>query len=603
MSPISQFVPALLAFAGLIQGATIPFSRAASSNLEPRQACENGPDSRNCWTDGFDINTNPHESWPSTGQTETFNLRLTNTTCNPDGHGEKWCTLINGQYPGPTIRANWGDNIRIIVHNDVMDNGTSIHWHGLRQLNSNKQDGTNGVTECPLAPGTTRTYEFKATQHGTTWYHSHHSAQYGEGVVGTIIIDGPANTNYNTDLGVLPLSDWYYDQTWMLLWRALYGGGLPPPSDTVLVNGTMIDGNGNGQYQKINVVKGQRYRLRFVNTAVDHLFHVSMDGHPFTVIEADYVPVVPYETTDLKINIGQRYDVVFTADQDGPASNYWLRVQPGSALCGKADIYNNADVTVGAILSYEGAPDENPTSTGSTMTDTCDDETFKPFLPLPVPSDTFLEQVTPLDITLGSGAENIVNWYINGSSMDVNWEEPTISYVKNGTPYDTRMSVVEMPEKDTWYFWVIRNDPTRPLPHPIHLHGHDFWLLGSGVGAFPYTLDSFNFKDAVRRDVATLPGSPDGAWMLLAFQSDNPGAWLMHCHIAWHASQGLSMQFVERKDEILSTIGNLDDYNQGCIEWKRYWNSPDRVGVDEDSGLFAPGKLLPDAISGPGAGV
>ena len=59
--------------------------------------------------------------------------------------------LINGSYPGPTIRGNWGDHFEITVHNQLLnDNGTSIHWHGLRQLHTNYADGVAGVTQCPI---------------------------------------------------------------------------------------------------------------------------------------------------------------------------------------------------------------------------------------------------------------------------------------------------------------------------------------------------------------------------------------------------------------------------------------------------------------------
>lgn len=76
--------------------------------------------------------------------------------------------ISNGPYHANTF-LEWGDIVRIVVHNDLPDNGTSIHWHGVRQLHSNPQDGANGITECPIASGTTKTYEFRATQHGTSW--------------------------------------------------------------------------------------------------------------------------------------------------------------------------------------------------------------------------------------------------------------------------------------------------------------------------------------------------------------------------------------------------------------------------------------------------
>jgi FtsP/CotA-like multicopper oxidase with cupredoxin domain len=71
-------------------------------------------------------------------------------------------------------------------------------------------DGVGGITECPIAPGDTKVYKFKATQYGSSWYHSHYSVQYGDGLVGGIIINGPSTDNYDIDLGILPFSDWFH---------------------------------------------------------------------------------------------------------------------------------------------------------------------------------------------------------------------------------------------------------------------------------------------------------------------------------------------------------------------------------------------------------
>jgi hypothetical protein len=76
--------------------------------LEKKQTCTNGPTSRNCWLPGFDANTDMYTSWP-TGKTVSYDLTITNTTCNPDGQQKRVCMLINNQYPGPTIIANWGE--------------------------------------------------------------------------------------------------------------------------------------------------------------------------------------------------------------------------------------------------------------------------------------------------------------------------------------------------------------------------------------------------------------------------------------------------------------------------------------------------------------
>lgn len=112
--------------------------------------------------------TDMYTTWPNTGQTVVANLRIENTTCAPDGSNNRVCMLINGRYPGPTIVANWGDTIRVTVRNLLQANGTSLHWHGFRMLNTTIQDGTNGITECALAPGDIKTYQFQATEYGTT---------------------------------------------------------------------------------------------------------------------------------------------------------------------------------------------------------------------------------------------------------------------------------------------------------------------------------------------------------------------------------------------------------------------------------------------------
>ena len=82
-----------------------------------------------------------------------------------------------------------------------------MHWHGIRQFQTNDQDGVNSLTECPLPPGQTRTYEWQATTYGTTWYHSHFSAQYGDGVLGPIVINGPSTAGYDYDMGATTISE------------------------------------------------------------------------------------------------------------------------------------------------------------------------------------------------------------------------------------------------------------------------------------------------------------------------------------------------------------------------------------------------------------
>lgn len=87
------------------------------------------------------------------------------------------------------------------VKNDIPDEGTAIHWHGLLQKNTQYMDGTPGVVQCPIAPGSEFTYRFQADLYGTSWWHSHWSSQYGSGLFGPIVVYGPKNEEYDSDLG------------------------------------------------------------------------------------------------------------------------------------------------------------------------------------------------------------------------------------------------------------------------------------------------------------------------------------------------------------------------------------------------------------------
>ena len=140
--------------------------------VQPDDPCLNGPSTRQCWTNGFSIATDFDTKWPNTGVTRYYHLIVTNTTCDPDGSHPKPCLLVNNQLPGPTLEADWGDFLEITVTNKMAYNGTSVHWHGVRQLNTNTEDGVNGITMCPIAPGKSSTFKWRATQYGTCKYRS-----------------------------------------------------------------------------------------------------------------------------------------------------------------------------------------------------------------------------------------------------------------------------------------------------------------------------------------------------------------------------------------------------------------------------------------------
>lgn len=119
--------------------------------------------------------------------------------------------IVNNEFPGPLIEANWGDWIEVNVVNDITgpEEGTVMHWHGMNQLGTPWADGVATISHCPIVYGDKFTYRFRANQPGTSWWHSHLSSQYASGLQGPMVIHGPTSAPYDVDLGPIVLQDWY----------------------------------------------------------------------------------------------------------------------------------------------------------------------------------------------------------------------------------------------------------------------------------------------------------------------------------------------------------------------------------------------------------
>jgi len=564
------------------------YSGSAAKNVIKRDGystgCNHGPAARSCWKGGLNIDTDMDLEWPTTGVLRKYNLEITNVTMAPDGFARPM-SVFNGQYPGPTIEADWGDEIEITVTNHLENNGTGIHWHGIRQLGSNEMDGTDGLTECPITPGATKVYRFKATQYGTSWYHSHYSVQYGDGLTGPIIIHGPATGDYDLDLGVLPFTDWFHATTFTVNHATLHAKG-PPTADNLLINGSMTSAAG-GKYAVTTLTPGKTHRLRLVNMGINQWVHVGIDNHPFTVIAADFVPVEPFQATSLNIAVGQRYDVIINATQS--VGNYWLRVGTG----GRCDGPNANAANVGSIIRYAGADNVNPDSIAAEpLPAGCYDETVVPYVKTKVPQELPEELKLTFTDTGGFNGSDLVQWKLNDVPMLIDFNKPTLQTVFEGftgnQTWGRTENVFEVGNKGhAWQYWVIQQDTATapPVPHPIHLHGHDFFVLAQKENAvWNGDISALHMDNPVRRDTATLPAL---GYLVLAFESDNPGAWLMHCHIPFHISGGLGVQFVERRSEILKSNGDLGAMQQGCADWRKYEKEhwPNGILIDGDSGL------------------
>lgn len=395
------------------------------------------------------------------------------------------------------------------------NNGSSIHFHGVRQNYTNQNDGVASVTQCPIAPDSSYTYTWRATQYGSSWYHSHFYVQAWDGIFGGIQINGPATANYDVDLGTLTLSDWSHETADVEVLKALASG--PPTLDNGLINGTNVyndSGTVVGSRFETDVTSGTSYRLRIINTAADSNFKFTIDNHTMQVIAADFVPIVPYSTDIVSISMGQRYDVIFTAN--ATADNYWMRAIIQTTCSDNANPDN-----VKGILRYDSTSTDDPTSTAwaDAATDDCDDEDMTllvPYLAIAA-SDTYEEEDDfAVQITTGG---NGVLWEMGTSSFVNEWDYPTVlqAYEGNDT-WGAAQEVYQLPDANVWVYFVIQTTNTQP--HPMHLHGHDFWILGQGTGTYDSSTASLTLTNAPRRDVVQLPGA---GYVVIAFYTDNPG--------------------------------------------------------------------------------
>lgn len=123
-------------YTGLLSDDSLPEPGSPMSNVtEPQEGVSGGlhcntADDRSSWCDGRSIDSNYYTDDYDTGQVCSYDFTITNTTWDFDGSGARIAFAINGQIPGPLIECNWGDLLQVTVHNELLDNSTSIHWHG-----------------------------------------------------------------------------------------------------------------------------------------------------------------------------------------------------------------------------------------------------------------------------------------------------------------------------------------------------------------------------------------------------------------------------------------------------------------------------------------
>lgn len=389
--------------------------------------------------------------------------------------------------------------------------------------------GVPGVTQCPIAPGQIVTYKFKATQYGTSWYHSHLSLQAALGMAGPIVIHGPATANYDVDVGPVMLKDWFHSNVWEI-WRETQRvlALIQPVAENGLIGGLnpyQCDTSdpacvGGAERFEVRFEQGKRYRFRIIAALTDGWQKFTIDGHKLQVIAVDFVPIVPYVTDNIILTSGQRYDVIVEADQPSGQS-YWLRAPYQTACNNNGN--DNADNILGIVRYTDADTTLEPTTTISRNVDnSCGDEPYAsltPWVSRDVGDSTDEEW---LRMGWYYQLDAVFKWTLHGDTLVIDFDNPSMLALADGqTDFsDVENVYVSTAPSGTWLYLIVQDLTEVNAFHPLHLHGHDFYILAQGSGLFVPGLVRLNTKNPPRRDTATNYGN---GYLVLGVKMDNPG--------------------------------------------------------------------------------
>lgn len=408
---------------------------------------------------------------------------------------EVWA--YNQAIPGPELRVRQGDRLRVTVQN-ALDQDTTVHWHGIRLPNA--MDGVPHVTQPPISPGETYTYEFVPPDAGSFWYHPHinSSEQTGRGLHGTLIVDEPDAPDFDREL-VWVLDDWRFDKTAAIQsfgrgHDSSHGGRI---GNVVTVNGRLPQG--------LPVQAGERLRLRLLNVANARHFALRFEDHEPQIIAIDGQPVTPHQPDGGQVVLAPAMRIDLLLDMTG---------RPGDTTRVVDTFYRDA-----YLLDEINYRDEAPLRSSPGL------PIQLPPNPLPEPN---LKKAERHEIVFAGGAMGgLPGAKVNGSWKDIRtMARSGVVWAINGVAASGRiLEPLLTLRRNQSYIFAMRNDTV--FPHPIHLHGHHYRVISRGdqPTRFQEWQDTVLMQPRERVEVA--------------FVADNPGDWMFHCHIPEHMEAGM----------------------------------------------------------------
>ena len=521
-------------------------------------------------------------------------IRLTVSESGFDLNGRTGHAItINGNIPAPLIRLREGQNIRLVVEN-LLDEDTSIHWHGL--LVPFQMDGVPGISFPGIPARSTFVYEFPVRQSGTYWYHSHSGLQEQVGHYGPMIID-PAGADpvaYDREHVIL-LSDWSFLHPHQIFSRLKQEGGFfnrqketlfgrrseslsredrqmfarmrMDPSDiadvteaayTLLVNGHSPEENWTGLF-----TAGERVRLRIINAAAQTTFNVRIPGLPMRLVATDGVDMRPVEIDEFQIGNAETYDFIvepqdraYTIVAESIDRSAMARATLAPSMGMTAPVpplrerptLNMRDMGMGGMdhgATGHGGTDHGAGTGGAGGAAGMDHGDMEmrdePRVDFPVGVGVDMIAPNPVDRVgdPGIGLENVGHRVLNYRQLQ--------SLVANrDTRVPTRRIDVHLTGNMERFMWSMDGEQLSENPEPYRFARNErvrLRLINDTMMTHPMHLHGHFFEivnghgahQPMKHTVRVLPGG----FVDLDLTADAPGDWAFHCHLLYHMHAGM----------------------------------------------------------------
>jgi FtsP/CotA-like multicopper oxidase with cupredoxin domain len=411
----------------------------------------------------------------------------------------------DGTVPGPVLRVKRGQELHVRLVNDLPEE-TTLHWHGLRLPNA--MDGVPHLTQAPIPAGGAFDYRFVAPDAGTFWYHPHlyASEQLDRGLSGVLIVEEPEPVAIDRDV-VLVLDDWRLkpdgandEASFRSFHDAAHAGRI----------GAHLTVNARPAFD-LAVKTNERLRLRIVNAANARVMPLRFDRHRITVMAIDGQPAEPFVAREGRAALGPGNRVDLFVD---------CALEPGaSAPILLQDV--RAEVPLGRFVYDAGAPVRS-----APLPDP------KPLPANPLPARMDFRNAYRLDVPIEGGAMSQMMMdatrsgrEIPGHGIDPRARLWTMAGQASSGHHGPPLFSVKRGRTVTLAF-----ANRTAFPHGMHVHGHHFRLLDNlDDGWKPHWLDTVMVAP---RETARI-----------AFVADNPGKWMIHCHMLEHHDTGMGAWF------------------------------------------------------------